>query len=166
MILLKLGGVPIMPLSGWPSVSYETDGGTSQVRMSDGALVEMTHWEKMRITITGSGLMGPGLDGVDFRSDLDLWSTKALRLNTEGLEVMLTTDPRPDVPAWCDALFPDGTHQRTPVVVVGRSATITPVAGAALYSLGWLPRFTVRCRRPTESSEAGSNDWQLICLEV
>jgi hypothetical protein len=166
MILLKLGGVPIMPLSGWPSVNYESEGGTSSVRMSNGALVEMTHWEKMRITITGSGLMGAGLEGVDFQSDLELLSTKAMRLNTDNLEATLTTDPRPDVPAWCDALFPDGTYQRTAVVVVGRAATITPVPGAVLYSLGWLPRFIVRCRRPVESSEENTNDWQLVCLEV
>ncbi|GGC87462.1 hypothetical protein [Halopseudomonas salina] len=166
MYHLMLGGVRIAHQSGWPNVTYEPEGGTSSVRLSEGKLVEMSHWEKMRISISGSGLMGAGLEGVDFRSDLDLWSIKAMRLNTASLTATLTTEVRPDAPVWCDALLEDGREQRTPVTMDGRVATITPVADAVQYSIGWLPRFTVRCRRPTESSETRTNDWQLICLEV
>ncbi|PKM30235.1 MAG: hypothetical protein CVV07_07405 [Gammaproteobacteria bacterium HGW-Gammaproteobacteria-11] len=163
---LVLGGVVVPVLSGPAPVAYEPVGGKTGVRMHGGKLVQMTHWERMTIVINGAGWMGPGLESLDFSQDLELLCTKDRRLNTTALTCTLTSDVRPDVPAWCDAIFADHSHHRTPIVVVGREVTITPVAGAVFYSVGWLPRFMVQASRPSESGSGRDNEWQIVCEEV
>ncbi|MGK1439225.1 hypothetical protein ACRE81_26510, partial [Klebsiella pneumoniae] len=73
---IMLGGVPIVLHAGAPVLSEEPVGGETSMRMSDGALVSMTHWERVSGTISGNGWMPPGLHGLDYSQPLELRSTK------------------------------------------------------------------------------------------
>lgn len=161
---LVLGGIKVPRLAGTPDVSYDEAGGYTDTVMSDGAVVRSRHFKKEVITIAGAGWMATGLDALDWDANHLLLCSKVKRITTAGSQVTLTSDPRPDEPVFAQGLV--GRHVvDTPVSVVGRVVTITPVAGVQQYSVGWFPQFTVICKRPPESNTAGGAAWQLICRE-
>lgn len=68
---VMLGGIPIVIHGGAPQCQYQAvDGGVERLRLSGGAAVQMTHWRKTAITISGSGWIGTGMLGLDFDSPL------------------------------------------------------------------------------------------------
>lgn len=160
---IMLDGVEIVLHSGAPTESLEPiAAGSNTLRMSDGAAVRQTHWQKMSGTISGQGWMPSGLDGLDYSLPLELRLTKLQAMAGAGLSYTLTGTPRPDVPAWGLALV-GRDWVRTACSVVDGVAILTAVAGATQYRACWMPVFSVFCARPTESQDASGNthSWQL-----
>ncbi len=48
------------------SQTFEPLGGRSSRRMASGALFRMSHWQRWRTTISGSGWVPPQLLGIDY----------------------------------------------------------------------------------------------------
>lgn len=163
---IMLGGLPLELHSGAPVETIEPAGGSSLHRMSDGALVKQTLWQKCQGTISAEGWMPPGLDGLDYSGPLELRSTKVQAVGGAGLVYTLTSTPRPDVPAWGLALV-GREWEATACSVVDGVATLTAMAGATAYRLCWLPVFSVFCERPSETQNSAGNThgWQLSWLE-
>jgi hypothetical protein len=156
MTNIMLGGVPIVLHAGAPELAEEPIGGEASVRLSDGALVSMTHWEKTSGTISsGSAWMPPGLDGLDYTQPLELRSTQVANVVGAGLIHSLTSTPRPDVTPWGQALIGDKWID-TACSVVDGVATLTAVSGATLYQVCWMPVYSVKARRLSKSQSSGS----------
>jgi hypothetical protein len=170
MVEVMLGGIPIAPLAsgGFPDHSYDQDEeGVAEGRRSGGALVVMVHFRKALITISGSGLMGLGFDGLDYEQPLELRCTAARTLSTASLSGVIPGTVRPDQAPWATARV--GNREiPTPVDMVGNSFTITPVAGALGYRVSWMPSFMVRCRPPVEAIQQGAfpYSWTFTAREV
>jgi len=165
---LILGGIEVTLHSGAAELTYSEAGGATDTVLSGGAVVRSRHWSKELITISAAGgWMATGLDALDWDAEHLLLCNKPKRMATMPgvLDVTLTSDPRPDVQVFAHALV-GRDWVPAEVVVVGRDATVTPVAGAVQYRVGWYPMFTVLCARPPESSGAGGVDWQLVCREA
>lgn len=174
---VTLGGIPIMLHAGAPAQSYETDSaGESEVRLSGGALVTMTAFRKEVINISGAGWMGPGFDGLDFREAQELRCTQPKRQSgrtPDDLVFTLRGVPRPDVAPWAWALVDNEwiatpctlelietpVEPDQPAIPVQRVVTVSPVAGAALYSVQYMPTYWVKCTPPPEALDATSNSW-------
>lgn len=161
---LVLGGIQVPRLAGTPDITYSGAGGYTDTVMSDGAVVRSRHFKKEVITISGAGWMATGLDALDWDANHLLLCSKVKRITTTDTQVTLLSDYRPDEPVFAQALV-GRDWVNTPVSVVGREVTITPVAGAAQYSVGWFPQYTVLCVPPSEENSAGGSAWQLICRE-
>lgn len=166
--MIMLGGVPIVLHAGAPEMASQQLEGSAVVRMSNGAGVKMTHWAgKAAGSISGSGWMPPGLDGLDFSQALELRCTKQESVTTTATTVILGGTPRPDVKPWALALV-RGQWIGTACHYSEGVVTITPVPGALLYSVAWLPVYWVFAAKPRSSLSAGSaaHGWTLDWEEV
>lgn len=164
---IMLSGIPLELHSGAPVLSEEPIGGESAVRLSGGALVSMTHWERMSGSISGSGWMPPGLHGLDYSQPLELRSTKVQSIAGAGLVYTLRGTPRPDVAPWAQALV-SGQWVDTSCSVTDGVATVTAVAGATLYRVCWMPIYSVKAKRPSETQDSGtaSHSWSITWEET
>lgn len=151
---LMLAGISLQRLAGTPELSEQPLGGETNIRLSRGRLVTMRHWERMAGTISGQGFMPPALDGLDFAAHHELLSTKVRTLQSAGTSFTLPADPRPDKAPWAFAFYPNGQWAATLCAVSGRNVTVTPVAGAVAYQVWFMPRYVVKCSRPTETQSA------------
>ncbi|MGA4634516.1 hypothetical protein ACPA5B_11610 [Pseudomonas solani] len=167
---VKLGGLAVTPLAsgGFPEQSYQSAGdGVTEDRRTGGTLVKMVHFRKTIITISGTGLMGLGFDGLDFDQPLELLCTKPRYLIPLTLEGVIPGQIRPDVAPW--ALARVGNREiPTGITMTGNNFEITPKAGATSYKVGWLPRFLVSCEPPDEALRAGElpYSWSFDAREV
>jgi hypothetical protein len=162
---LMLGGIPIVLHAGAPELSEQPLGGWSRDRMSDGALIKQTHWQKTGGSIGASGWIPPGLDGLDYTGTLELRSTQISNMQSAGLVFTLPTTPRPDLTPWALALVGDQWVDAGVSTLAGVS-TVTAVAGATLYQVLWLPVYTVSADRPTKTQAGGGQSWAITWEEV
>lgn len=164
---ITLGGVPIVLHAGAPVLTEEPIGGETLLRMSDGAAVKMTHWQRMAGSISGQGWMPPGLDGLDYSAPLELRSTLVNNMVGAGLVYALTGTPRPDQLPWARALVGD-QWLSTACSTVDGVVTVTAMAGAALYQVSWMPIYSVYAARPPKSQDSGtaSHSWSIAWEEA
>ncbi len=98
---VMLGGVPIVIHGGAPQCQYQAvDGGVERLRLSGGAAVQMTHWRKTAITISGSGWIGTGMLGLDFDNPLELRCNASLGISTEYSQSLERFAPMPVRGGW------------------------------------------------------------------
>lgn len=162
---LTLGGIPLEAEKGAPAQNYTPLGDGVIRRRSRGAGVKFRHWDhKMAITVSGSGLLPPGLSGLDYDNPIELLCTKPLSISTDALSVTLPSDIRPDRQAWAFAYVED-RWRPCQVSVVDQVATFMPVPGAMRYQVCWMPRFLVLMQRPDESMDA-RHDWSFTAEEA
>lgn len=167
IIHVTLGGLPIELHSGAPQQQYAPESGWTDVRLSQGALVRMAHWAKHAITITGSGWIGAGLDGLDYTQPLELRCTAPKSVTTPTGTATITGTPRPDVAPWAVALV-GSRWVETPVTMSGNVATCAPVAGAVMYKVSWMPLFFALCEPPAAAFDASSatTQWTFTAREI
>ncbi len=158
-LTIMLGGVPIVAHAGAPEQTEEAIGGSTVLRMSDGAAVKMQHWQKTGGTITGAGLMPPGLDGLDFSQPLELRTMQVSNIVGPGPTFTLTSTPRPDQAPWAHA-FLDGRWVRTPCATHDGVVTVTQVTGATHYQVSWLPVYSVFASKPSKA-QSSSHTWSI-----
>lgn len=165
---IMLGGVPIVLHAGAPEESISPIGGSTVLRMSDGAGVKVQHWRKSAGTISGNGWMPPGLAGLDFSQPLELRSTKTLSHVGTGPTFTLLGTPRPDVEPWAQALMGGRDWVRVPCSFADGVVTVPPVAGATLYQACYMPVFSVFAEAPqeTQSSGTASHSWSITWEET
>lgn len=156
---IMLGGVPIVLHAGAPEESVGPIGGSTVLRMSDGAGVKMQHWQKSAGSISGSGWMPPGLAGLDYSPPLELRSTKVINHVGAGPEFALQHTPRPDMAPWAQALIGD-RWVRVPCSYADGVVTIPPVPGATLYQACYMPVFSVFAEAPAET-QGTEHGWSL-----
>lgn len=156
---IMLGGLPIVLHAGAPEESIGPIGGSSVLRMSDGAGVKMQHWQRSAGSISGSGWMPPGLSGLDYSQPLELRSRKVINVVGTGLSFTLPGTSRPDVAPWAQALVGDQWLRAVSTFADG-VVTVTAVAGATLYQVGYMPVFSVFAEAPAET-QGTAHGWSL-----
>ena len=169
---LIVDGVTICSLSTIQiSQTYETVRGSYRARMRDGGLKQRTIWSgKIRTTITGSGLIPPGFSLVDYDSSFTLSCIGHRAVNTTNTSVVLPSARRSDAGSepYGRALLCAEKWYPTDVTMVGDTANITPIAGAASYQVIWFPEIVVFADPPVEAHpEHGPTfDWSLVAEEI
>lgn len=163
---IMLGGVPIVLHAGAPDSSEESIGGSAVLRLSLGAGVKMQHYEKQAGSISGTGWMPPGLDGLDYSQPLELRTTQVSNIVGPGLVYALHGTPRPDMAPWGQALVGD-QWRRTACAYDAETntATLTAVPGASLYQVAWMPVYSVFCNRPPRS-QGSAHGWSIAWEEA
>lgn len=166
--MLMIAGVEVLPLhAGPPATTVSPLGGPAIVRLSQGKGVQMTHWSKVAISISGSGFMPPGLLGIDYTQPLELRLTKVESIVGAHLDYVLTSQPRPDREPWAEALV-GREWVSTSITRTDLAVSVSPVAGATHYRVCWMPVFTVSGRRPQEDGDDSKNthSWRFDCEEL
>ncbi|MVW75396.1 hypothetical protein [Pseudomonas xionganensis] len=161
---LVLGGIEIPLHAGALELGDEEIGGEASMRLSNGDLVTMSRWKKAAGTVSARGFMPPGLDGLDFSAHHEFHSTQVSSAQSTGLVFNLTSTPRPDKAPWAFALV-NGQWHATPCSTLERVATVTPVPGATLYQVWWMPVYQVKATRPRKS-QSGLHGWEFSWVET
>jgi hypothetical protein len=164
---LLLGGVEIVLQAGAPDYSESMIGGDSVLRLSTGAAVKMTRYQRHAGSISGSGWIPPGLDGLDYSLPLELRSTQVSTVQGAGPLFNLPSTPRPDFAPWAFALV-GPELMPTECSTVAGVATVTAGAGARAYQVWWLPVYSVFAQHPSKSQFNGSaaQGWSIAWEEA
>lgn len=113
-------------------------------RLGDGTGLPQSHgWSKLGTSISCSGWMPAGMDGVDWKSPagVTIACIKPLSINSPSNVITIPAGRRTDHPPRGFACV--GMDMvSSPVALVGNVATITTVAGATSYQVDWLPLLT------------------------
>lgn len=165
-VAVMLGGIALDKHAGAPDQADQPIGGSNVLRMSDGAAVKQTHWQKTSGTLAGSGVYPSGLDGLDYSNPLELRVTQVDSMQGAGLVFALPSTPRPDRAPWALARV-DEQWRRTPCThnTETNTTTVTAVAGADQYRVHWMPVYSVFAERPSRSQN-GAFDWSIPWEEV
>lgn len=170
-IPLVLGGVAIRQAKGIGPIRqrYEPIGGETILRLSKGTAVKMAHWSKTATTASGSGYLGPGLDGLDYNQPLELLCVAPREMIGTSPQFSLPSaeQRRPDVAPWGWALVGDSWRD-VAVQMDGDAAALEPVVGASAYRVFWLPRLVVLTSGISSEFDenTGLRDWSLSAEEV
>lgn len=168
-IPLVLGGIAIEQYVGPIRQRYEPMGGSTELRLSAGAGVKMTHWTRTTTSISGTGNLDPGFDQLDYSGPLELLCVKPRAMN--GTVPVFALPPaakrRSDVLPWGWALV-DGQWRDTAARLVGDSVQLSPVNGAQAYRVFWYPRLVVFTDGIVSEFDEGTGlyDWSLEAREV
>ncbi|MCC5809855.1 MAG: hypothetical protein JJU06_05730 [Ectothiorhodospiraceae bacterium] len=148
--------------------SYEPLGGVARFRLSDGTLVQQTHWRRLRTLIQGTGWVPPGLDLLDYDSPVIIDCINPRSVWTPATAVVIPGAVRPDADLVVHAVLGTDDYVQTEAVLDAGTATITPVPDAQQYLLRWYPRLTCYLDRPEDALDAAGADWdwQLTAEEI
>lgn len=168
---LELGSV-VVPL--WASMQIRQRfwllGGATTLRMMNGAGKQQTHWRRLATTISGAGNIPAGLDELDYRQPLTLKCVAQRSITAAGNVITIPSARRSDAGHLPHGFAESagGVLTPTPVALAGNVATLTPVVGAARYTVLWFPQFSVFATPPAGDVDTGnaSFGWELNAEET
>lgn len=168
---LQIGGVVIYDLEALDlDQQYELIGGEVIQRTISGAGLKQMTWSKLRVTTSGSGWLPPALALLDVSLQMTLRCAVPRAIPCAGLVATLPAARRGDAGhlPYALAILASGQAVRTPVAIVGNTATVTAVAGAAGYRVYYYPELTVWALRPggSGSRSEATHRWELVCEEI
>ncbi len=164
-IHIMLGGVPIVTHAGAPDQSVAPIGGSTVIRMSGGNGVKQQHWARASGTVSGSGMMPPGLDGLDYSIPLELRLTEVENMFGAGPDFVLTSTPREDKAPWAFYQSDDELWHRCACSFVDGLVTVPPVPGAVRYQVAWMPVYSVFTDKPSKTQNT-SHGWSFSWEEA
>lgn len=148
---------------------YEPLGGENIMRAMTGRGIKQSTWKKTRVVTQASGWIPAGLNSLDFNvpHQVDCVAEVIIPASFNTRQVILPTTRRSDgghLP-WGLAQLTGGAAVVCPVSVVGDLATVSPVAGAEAYMVGYYPSLLCWVLTPRQG-RGGDHSWQLTCEEV
>lgn len=165
---LIIGGVVVSyEASHELSQTYETLGGRSLRRMLSGAGHLQTHWAKKRTTISGSGRLPAGLDGLDYTASMSLSCAAPLSIWSATTSATLPAARRADFAPRGFAIV-NGHQVPTPISIATNAVTFTAVSGASGYVVSYYPTLTIYAEPPRLNFDARDVviGWEIVAEEV
>ena len=156
-------------VAGEISQDYEFFGGFSLLRLGAGAAVHQETWRKTRTTLSATGLVPPGLAGVDWSTSHLLGCVAPRSIQAASPVIALPAARRSDAAPYGFAVVENGLLRSVAVSLAGDVATLGPVAGALSYQVLWYPLLTVRAPAGVRASYDAAGavaSWELACEEV
>lgn len=166
------------------SQSYSNIGGSSVTRMMSGRGVKQSNWSKLSTTISGSGMLPPGLSTLDYtgvlvlkcgapRAVTSLTTSVALpayRKDSYGNATSVVDFRLDDIYFPKAQAFLNGAWVPTSISLTGNVATCGTVAGASKYRVDYFPEMEVIVpEEPTDSftlTGTQSFSWSLKAEQV
>lgn len=113
--------------------------------MRSGGNRQRTTWTgKLRTSISGNGVIPPGISGIDETQSITLACVEPRSIVSTSENIAIPAARRADAGSepYGRALTGD-TWVDTPVNMNGNTAELTPVSGATQYQVVWFPLLTV-----------------------
>lgn len=165
----ELGGI-VVPIHAALDLQQRIEpiGGSTLLRLGQGAAVKQTTWRKRRVTLSASGWCPPGLDALNWDSPLTLKCGLPESITTATASATLPAARRTDAGYEPFARAHLANEWRdTPCSMAGNIATITAVSGVVAYQVWYWPQMTVYAEPPVNTFDqaTGQARWELICEE-
>jgi len=166
------------------SQSYSNIGGSTVTRLMSGRGVKQSNWSKLATTISGSGMLPPGLSTLDYtgimvlrcgapRSVVSLSTAVALpayRKDIYGQPTAAVDFRLDDIYVPTAKAYVDNVWVKTTVSVSGNVASCAAVSGASRYRVDYFPELEVIIREEPEdsfsSSGGNSFSWSFSAEQV
>lgn len=167
---LEIGGLQL-PIGASHGIeqNIEPFGGSSLLRMMAGNGVKQTHWKRLRVRISGNGVIPPGLQALDYSQPMTIKCAGVRSIVSASNIITLPAARRSDTgyEPYGLAQLPRGDMVGTICNVVGNVATLAAVTGAIGYAACYWPQLTVFADEPTERVDVrrGARSWDLIAEE-
>lgn len=167
--------VPLIAMESYTQ-TYEFIGGFSLRRKLNGAGQHQENWKKLKTTISASGVIPPGFEGLAIDTAYAVACGTALEVtSTSNVITMPTANYRtggiytPVGRAWVPGNL--GTRRKplvsTPVSIVNGVATLNLVTGASGYRVLYYPTLTGFIERRVSINERSSEySWELSIEEA
>lgn len=167
----ELGGI-IVPVqaAGDVNMAWEDLGGFTwpPLRMQDGTGLVQQHWRKLRVRVSGSGIVPAAFAGLDITATHTLKSPSTRAVHG-GTNVITVPAARRTDSGYTPRGFAvvDGGYVATPLAMAGDVATLTAVPGAAGYGVLYWPQLTVFASFSHDTAAASSrHDWVIDAEEA
>lgn len=170
MKAFEIGGV-VVPVSAALGLQQQISviGGASVLRMMNGAGLKQTHWQRLAVSLSGSGWAPLGLQSLDYSAPLTLKCGLPRVVRSQSLSIALPVGRRSDAgyEPFARAHLADGREVATTVSITTHTATVTAVAGAISYAVWYWPQLTVIASPPEETFDQASGDcsWSISAEE-
>jgi hypothetical protein len=167
----ELGGV-IVPWVAGLGIShvYRVIGGFSTRRLLSGAAFKQSHWEKLEVVISASGISPLGLTGLDYNQSMTLKCGEPRNIRSQSNVIAITTKRRTDAgySPRAYAYFANSQSVETALTITSHTATLVAVTGAIGYAVEYYPELIVVCNPPEETfdQQTGSVSWSLTAEEL
>lgn len=160
-----------LPLSAAGEIEQtdEQFGGFSTLRLGLGAVVHQEVWRKTRTSLVATGLIPPGLDGIDWTAPVSIGWVKPRSIQAAGNVIALPAARRTDAPPFGFAIDASGFLRPVGVSMATNTATLGTVAGATGYQVLWYPLMSMRAPAgPSARFDAAGAvaGWELTAEEV
>ncbi len=171
MRTLEIGGI-VIPAHASHELeqSYEDAGPASLLRMMDGSAVLQGTWSRIRTTITGSGMLPPGLAMLDRFASHVIKCVAERALDSPSNAITLPAARRTDAgySPYGLAVMADHSVVASAASLVGNVLTITPVSGAIGYRATYWPQFTgiLLPWRESVQVRAAQAAWEIAAEEI
>lgn len=165
----ELGGI-VVPVQSALDVSMAWDdaGGFTwpPMRMLDGAGLVQQHWRKLRVRVSGNGIVPAAFAGLDHTVSHVLKSASTRAVQGASNVIAVPAARRTDsgyTPIGYAVV--DGQYRATPLVMAGHVATLTTVAGATNYGVLYWPQISVFVAFSQDAAAASSRHGWVIEAE-
>lgn len=148
------------------SQDYEALGPAELLRLGNGdGLIQSADWGKWRTSISCSGWLSSGLNGIDWKSPagIEIHCIKPMSIIAGSNVIVIPGEFRTDEPVLGYAQI-GNKLVATDVTLAGNTATLDAVVGAAAYKVEWLPILTCFCKngvRTSYSTQGNEYAWSL-----
>jgi hypothetical protein len=141
--MIKIGTVEIPDIAGFEvNFNYTKITPKQILRTKNGNGIIVSRWQKLGISISGSGWIPDGLDGLDENVVVDIHCTAALSKISASNIITIPRTFRTDDYTPQGIAFINGEIIETPVALSGSDATLTIVPGATQYEVLYWPIVT------------------------
>lgn len=167
-LILDTLRVPVA-VGGESQQTYETFGAFAVLRLGLGAAVHQEVWRKLRTTLSITGAVPVGLDGIDWTATHTLACIAPRSIQAATNAITLPAARRADAAPYGFAVTSAGLLQPTAVTLAGNVATLTAVAGATGYQVLYYPLLTIRAPagpRCSYDAAGAVASWELACEEA
>lgn len=167
----ELGGVIVAEkAAGDIEVAFEPFGGSTwpPLRMLNGDAVVQQVWQKLRVRVSGGGIVPAGLSGLDYTAQLTLKSSASRAIQSASNVITIPAARRVDT-GYAPAGFAvvGGRYVPTAIALIGNVATLTAVTGASNYGVIYWPQLIVYARFTSNMASASArHTWQIDAEEV
>lgn len=169
----EIGGIVVpVQAAGDMSVEFSKFGGVTwpPIRMLNGAGYVQEHWIKLRVRVSGGGIVPPGLSGLSRSAQYVLKSPSTLSVDGATNVITVPSARRVDTGYEPRGYAVVGSkYVPTALSMVGDVATLVTVAGATGYGVLYWPQLTVLAVFSQSSgagSSGGRHTWQIEAEEV
>ena len=166
----ELGGI-VVPIHAALDLQQRIEpiGGSTLLRLGQGAAVKQTTWRKRRVTLSASGWCPPGLDALNWDAPLTLKCGLPESITTATASATLPAARRTDAAPYGFAVDAIGLLRPVAVSLAGNTATLAVWAGAVSYQVLYYPLLTVRAPagvRVEYDAAGAAAGWELVFEEV
>ncbi len=158
--MIRIGALEIPDRAGHGiRQTYRKLGGRQILRSKNGSGILASRWRKLGVSVSGTGWLPDGLDGLDEDAAADIHCIAWLGVSSVSNVIAIPRAFRSDEFAPQGLAVVGGDSVETSIALAGSVATLGAVAGASLYQVSYCPVVTALINSITRDYDQQAHRW-------